>query len=235
MTRFLSCAILVVTALSAAEPDYSAWDKLLKKYIRNGTKENIRTTLVNYAALAKDPLWPRAQESFTTFAPEKLASKKEKLAFWINAYNLAAIRKVLEFYPTSSITARGDKVWKEVAITIAGKDYSLDDIEHQVLRPLREPRIHFAIVCASLSCPDLLRTAYSARMLEKQLDTQTKAFLANPTKGARLEGNILYLSAIFTWFAPDFGDLHTFLERYGMQAKQELQRKELPYNWSLNE
>lgn len=235
MKKLVGSLFFLVTALGATEPDYRAWDALLKKYVHTGTRDGIRTHLINYAALAKDPLWWRAQENFATFAPEKLTSKQEKIAFWINAYNLAAIRKVLEVYPTPSITARGEQVWKEVAISIAGKGYSLDDIEHKILRPAGEARIHFAIVCASLSCPDLLAGAYTARALEKQLDTQTRAFLANPTKGVRLEDNAIYLSAIFTWFAQDFGDISNFLARHGILVKKELPRKELPYNWRLNE
>jgi hypothetical protein len=225
----------LASAIHATEPDYTAWNTLLKKYVRIGVKEGIKTNLVRYGALAKDPLWPVAQDAMAGFDPAKLSGKRELLAFWINAYNLAAIRKVLEMYPTSSITARGDAVWKANAIKIGGKEYSLDEIEHRLLRPLGDARIHFAIVCASLSCPDLRAEAYTAAKIEQQLTGQTRAFLSNQTKGVRIESDAVYLSAIFTWFAQDFGDVTQFIARFGTKLPESLPRKQIPYNWHLNE
>ncbi|HMV35387.1 MAG TPA: DUF547 domain-containing protein [Turneriella sp.] len=235
--RVLSLAAFVAaaSALHATEPDYSAWNSLLRKYVHAGTKAGIKANLVRYAALSKDPLWPAAQAALTGFDPEKLSGKKERLAFWINAYNIAAVRKVLEIYPTTSITARGDGVWKAPAIRIAGKDYSLDEIEHKQLRPLGDARIHFAIVCASLSCPDLRTEAYTAAQLEKQLGAQTRAFVANKTKGVRIEADAVCVSAIFNWFAQDFGDVAKFIARFGAKLPGGLARKEISYNWNLNE
>lgn len=228
-------ACVLASAGNAAEPDYTAWNTLLKKYVRGGVREGIKTNLVRYGALARDPLWPAAQASVTDFDPAKLSGKRELLAFWINAYNIAAIRKVLEIYPTTGITARGDAVWKARAIRIAGKDYSLDDIEHRKLRVLGDARIHFAIVCASLSCPDLRTEAYTAAQLESQLTLQTRTFISNTTKGVRIEPEAVYISAIFNWFAQDFGDVPKFIARYGAKLPEGLVQKELPYNWKLNE
>lgn len=225
----------ITPGLHAAEPDYSAWNSLLRKYVRTGIKAGIKTNLVRYSALSKDPLWPAAQAAVTGFDPAKLSGKRELLAFWINVYNIAAVRKVLEIYPTTSITARGDTVWKAPAIRIAGRDYSLDEIEHKQLRPLGDARIHFAIVCASLSCPDLRPEAYTAAQLEKQLDAQTRAFVANKTKGVRIEADAVYVSAIFNWFAQDFGDVAKFVARFGSKLPDGIARKEIPYSWSLNE
>ncbi|MFZ5627881.1 MAG: DUF547 domain-containing protein [Spirochaetota bacterium] len=227
--------LLLASAVHAAEPDYTAWNTLLKKYVRAGAREGIKTNLVRYGALAKDPLWPAAQQALTSFDPAKLSGKRELLAFWINVYNIAAIRKVLEIYPTPSITARGDGVWKAPALKIAGKDYSLDEIEHRLLRPMGDARIHFAIVCASLSCPDLRAEAYTAARLESQLTGQTRAFVANKTKGVRIEPDAVYVSAIFNWFSQDFGDLAKFTARFGTRLPEGPGRKEIPYNWKLNE
>lgn len=227
--------LTLALAIDAAEPDYTAWNTLLKKYVRPGTKEGIKAHLVRYGALAKDPLWPAAQQVMTGFDPAKLSGKRELLAFWINAYNIAAIRKVLEIYPTASITARGDTVWKAAAIRIAGKDYSLDEIEHRQLRPQGDARIHFAIVCASLSCPDLRAEAYTAARLESQLTGQTRAFVSNKTKGVRIEPDAIYISAIFNWFAQDFGDVPKFIARFGTKLPEGPARKEILYNWKLNE
>ncbi|MCX7633652.1 MAG: DUF547 domain-containing protein [Turneriella sp.] len=221
-------------ALFAAEPDYAAWDALLRRHVYSGVRDGIRTHLVRYKDLARDPDWPRARKSITEFDPKNLKGRSERIAFWINAYNIAAIAKVLEQYPTASITARGDRVWQEPALTIAGQSYSLDAIEHKILRPMLEPRIHFAIVCASLSCPDLRREAYRAQKLERQLSEQTKSFLANTSKGLRHENGVIYHSAIFSWFAQDFGPLEQFFARYGYPTPAG-EYREMPYNWSLNE
>jgi hypothetical protein len=231
----LSALCASASLLNAAEPDYTAWNNLLKKYVRPGSRDGIKSNLVNYAALAKDPLWSSAQEAITGFNTAKLSAKKERLAFWINAYNMAAIRKVLEIYPTISITARGDAVWKSPAIRIGGKNYSLDEIEHQQLRPLGDARIHFAIVCASLSCPDLRSEAYTARQLDRQLEAQVRAFIANKTKGVRIESDAAYISAIFNWFAQDFGNVPEFIARYGVTLPNGTPVREIRYNWNLNE
>lgn len=208
---------------------------MLKKYVRSGKKEGIKTNLVRYGALAKDPLWHSAQDAVINFDPAKLVSRQERMAFWINVYNIAAIRKVLEIYPTGSITAKGDGVWKAPAIKVAGTDYSLDEIEHRLLRPMGDARIHFAIVCASLSCPDLRTEPYTAGRLDRQLAAQTRAFVANTGKGVRTEADAVYISAIFTWFAQDFGDVAKFLARHGVRLPDGLGTKELAYNWTLNE
>ena len=116
-----------------------------------------------------------------------LAGERERFAFWANAYNLLAIKAVLDQYPTRSIRDGGSllqPIWKKKVGTVAGREYALDDIEHGILRrEFKEPRVHFAIVCASLSCPDLRPEPFGAERLDAQLDEQTRAFLANPTKG----------------------------------------------------
>ncbi|AFM13593.1 DUF547 domain-containing protein [Turneriella parva] len=238
--RQIRIAILTALALSApmvysAEPDYSALNALLAKHVKPGSKQGITANLVNYRALKSDPQYAAALQSITDFDIKKLASKREKMAFYINAYNIGAIKKVLEKYPTTSIRIAGDGVWKEPALTIAGKPLSLDAIENEILRKMGDARIHFAIVCASLSCPDLRREAYTAAKLEQQLQAQTKLFLTNPAKGIRAESNRVYQSAIFTWFAADFKDVDAFQRRYRKDLPQAAERAEIPYNWQLNE
>ncbi len=234
------CSIAVATlfafsTLSAAEPDYAAWNALLAKHVRPGSKQAIAAHLVSYSAIGKDPLYASALGTFTSFDTAKLQNRREKMAFYINAYNIAAIKKVLEKYPTKSIRAAGDGIWKEPAISLGGKNLSLDEIENSILRKMGDSRIHFAIVCASLSCPDLRKEAYTAARLEAQLELQTLAFMTNPTKGLRVEGDGIYQSAIFVWFAADFKDLAAFQNRYNKQLPQKAKRVEIPYNWQLNE
>ena len=114
---------------------------------------------------------------------------------------------------------------------------TLDEIEHQILRPMGEPRIHFAIVCASLSCPDLRREAFTAERLDAQLQEQTQAFLDNVSKGLQLAGTRVEVSQIFDWFEEDFdsaGGVEAFVRRYRELPDQIRLRADIPYNWNLN-
>lgn len=229
------CSLLLFSPLAAAEPDYSALNRVLAKHVKAGARAGISAHLVNYKQLSKDADFTAAVKAISEFDTTQLKTRSEKLAFYINAYNVAAIRKVLEKYPTASIRDAGDGVWKQDAITLAGKAISLDAIEHKILRPMGDARMHFAIVCASLSCPDLRREAYSAAKLNSQLDDQTRRFLANAAKGLRVEGNKIYQSAIFNWFKDDFKDVAKFQGRYVKNLPAQAERIELPYDWKLNE
>lgn len=230
------CAILAFCLpINAGEPDYSSLDRALSRHVRKGNKAGIQVHLVNYRGIAGDADFAAAVKIMSAFDLSQLKTRNEKLAFYINAYNVAAIRKVLEKYPAQSIRDAGEGVWKQAAIELGGKSYSLDAIEHSILRPLGDARMHFAIVCASLSCPDLRREAYRAAKLGAQLEDQTRTFLNNTTKGLRTEGNRLHQSAIFNWFAKDFGDIARFQSRYVKNLPASAERLELPYNWQLNE
>ena len=239
MKRLFLCMSTILlgaaSAAMAAEPDYSALNALLAKHVRPGSKQGITAHLVNFRAISRDPQYAVALDSITTFDVKKLANNREKMAFYINAYNIGAIKKVLEKYPTTSIRAAGDGVWKEPALTIGGKSWSLDAIENDLLRKLGDGRIHFAIVCASLSCPDLRREAYTAAKLEQQMQSQTRQFLTNTSKGIRVENNRIHQSAIFNWFASDFNDVSAFQKRYRTDLPKNAERAEIPYNWQLNE
>lgn len=238
MNKLLTMGILTLlvgSVVSAAEPDYTAWNAVLTKHVKPGSKQGINAHLVSYSGIAKDPLYATALGSITSFDIGLLRGRREKMAFYINAYNIAAIKKVLEKYPTTSIRSTGDGVWKEPAISLGGKSLSLDAIENAILRKMGDARIHFAIVCASLSCPDLRREAYTAARLEHQLTSQTRSFIATPSKGVRFEGGQIHQSAIFVWFAADFKDVAAFQRKYGKQLPEKAPRVEIPYNWHLNE
>ncbi len=138
-------------------------------------------------------------------------TQAEKLAFWSNAYNAVTVKGILKEYPTSSIrnhTAKlfGYNIWKNLKLVAGGKPVSLDEMEHQVLRKMGEPRIHFAIVCASIGCPRLLNEAYVADKLDSQLTINAKAFFADPSK-FRYDASrsVFYISPILEWFGEDFG------------------------------
>ena len=169
--------------------------------------------------------------------PESTWSKDTTLAYWINAYNAFTVDLILRNYPLESIKDVKDP-WDQRLWKIGSKWYNLNDIEHQILRKLEEPRIHFAIVCASVSCPNLANFAYTESELEAQLEQVTRTFLADPSKNIISE-NDLQLSKIFKWFSKDFktnGSLIEFVNRYTEIDISETARKGyLDYNWDLNE
>ncbi|OGB92718.1 MAG: hypothetical protein A2Z31_01085, partial [candidate division NC10 bacterium RBG_16_65_8] len=180
-------ACFVASATAAQAVDLSAYARLIEAHVRPGVIGGIRLTMVDYRGIKTDPNYTKALQAFAAVTPEQLQTTKERLAFWINAYNLLAIKAVLDQYPVKSIKDGGSllqSIWKKKVGAVAGKAYALDDIENGILRKdFKEPRIHFAIVCASLSCPDLRAEPYTADRLDPQLDDAARIFLANPTKG----------------------------------------------------
>jgi len=236
-------ALLLSAPALAQEPDWQDYAQLLQRHVRPVVIDGIALHGVDYAALRKDPLFARVSAGLSGFRPERLAGRQERLAFYINAYNILAIKVVLDNWPLASIKDAGglfSSVWKQTAGVIGGRRFSLDEIEHQILRPMGDPRIHMAIGCASVSCPDLRPEPYRAARLQQQLDSQAGDFLANPGKGLRLTGGSIRVSRIFDWFEEDFtkayGGVAPFLRRYrpGLPAKLAL-AADLPYNWSLND
>ena len=207
---------------------------------------------VDYAALragpgARAPVWQKAVDELAGCRPETLHGP-DAMAFWIDAYNVLAIDVVVVRQPAKSIRDVGNllrPVWRYEAGRIGGQAYSLDAIEHEILRPMGDPRIHAAIVCASLSCPPLRRAPFRGSDLEASLDDQMRRFLADPRKGARLDGDTLWLSRIFDWFEDDFdavGGVRAFVGPHlpaeiqsALRARPEPPRiRHLDYDWSLN-
>ena len=140
------------------------------------------------------------------------ATREAKLAFWINAYNAVTVHGILREYPTTSIrnhTAKlfGYNIWHDLQLYVGGTAYSLDTMEHQILRKMSEPRIHFAIVCASIGCPRLLNEAYTADRINEQLEINSKDFFAR-AQNFRYDQSKkqFYVSAILDWFGEDFGN-----------------------------
>jgi hypothetical protein len=188
--------------------DHRGWDALLKRYVdRDGN--------VNYTAWKRSTDDRRALQAYLDLLSRadstKRADRVAVLAYWINAYNAVTIEGILRLYPTTSIrnhTAKffGYNIWKELLLRVGGGTYSLEQIEHEVLRKMGEPRIHFALVCASRSCPPLRAEAYTSKLLAGQLAANAKTFFAN-------RGNFRYdsgsgtfrLSSIMKWYATDFG------------------------------
>ncbi|MGE0483879.1 MAG: DUF547 domain-containing protein [Gammaproteobacteria bacterium] len=232
--------VVAASHVHAAEPDWSDWDAVLADHVSRGSKHGVELNLVDYPAIAADPRFAAVVKTIENHPLEQLDGEAEKLAFLINAYNVFAVKMVADHLPLDSIKDVGSfisPVWKKPAGKLGGADVSLDDIEHGRLRKMGEPRIHMAIVCASVSCPDLRTEAYRATRLETQLDDQAKAFLANPAKGLRIEGDTAHVTRIYDWFEDDFeklGGVAAFVRRYhDLPADADIEA-DIDYDWSLN-
>jgi len=237
----LLIGLMLPAPARAVEPDWQGYARILRMHVSEGVRDGVTLATVDYPAIRQDSDWPRLLGMLAGFDPASLKGKKERLAFYINAYNILAIKMVLDHWPLKSIRDAGSllsPVWKKPAGIIGGKQYSLDSIEHGILRPMGEPRIHFAIVCASASCPDLRSEPYRAEKLDAQLNDQTKRFLKNPLKGMQATGNRFCVSRIFNWFEKDFessGGVVAFIHRYRPDISVgALRITYLPYNWTLN-
>ena len=163
--------------------------------------------------------------------------RNKKMAYWINAYNAFTIRLIVDNYPLKSIMhLHGGKTWDVKWIKLGTKMYSLNNIEHDILRPqFKDPRIHFAVNCAAKSCPPIWNHAWTAENLDKQLDQATSNFINHPGFNI-LSGKKVELSKIFEWYAGDFGDIITYLNKYSKtQVRREATIEYIEYNWSLNE
>jgi hypothetical protein len=245
MAVFVALGVALVAAQARALDD-ALYARVLERY--TVPVDDIASTRVDYAALPASDEWEALVRSLGESDPRRLQSRDEKLAFWINAYNILAIDLVRRHFPVDSIRSIGSllaPVWKKEAGEIGGRTYSLHEIEHDILRPMGEPRIHAAIVCASLSCPPLRREPYRAATLGAQLEDNVRRWLADPRKGARIDrsARTLYLSPILDWFAEDLGgDVLPFVAAH-LPAEaaswvrsqgRALRIRYLDYDWSLN-
>lgn len=249
----LALAALAPSAPGRAEspPDvWAAWAEILSAHTR-AVDSTVGTT-VDYRALSSPPVaasWRTLVDGLAGLpAP---ASRAEKLALWINAYNILAIDTVVHSYPIDSIRDVGSflrPVWKRRAGVVAGRTVSLDEIEHAILRPLGDARMHAAIVCASTSCPSLRREPFTAAHLDAELDGAMRRWLASPTKGLRIDrdGGRVTVSRIFHWFAGDFdalGGVRAVVTRYAPEADRAWLQQHaddatldyFDYDWSLND
>ncbi len=215
----------------------SLYDGLLQAYVRPAEKDGIAYNGVDYDGWAADSRHREALKLLLVGNPGSYAGD-EKTAFWINAYNFLTIELIVREGERKSIKNLGGTFtspWTRHAWPLAGMDYTLDHIEHKILRPIGDARIHFAINCASVSCPDLRRESYKAGTLDQQLDEQVKTAMANTGKVMRKDGDTLYVSKIFDWFADDFkrGDVKGWLGDYaGIDPNASL--RFMDYDWSLN-
>ena len=224
----------------AIEPDWSGYANILST-VSQGKKDGTDLVLVDYQTLKDNSKLEAVYRQLETFPVDRLTSREEKMAFYINIYNILALKMVLDHWPVDSIKDAGNifrPVWDKPVGKINGKTISLGEIEHKILRPMGEPRIHFAIVCASISCPDLRNEPYTAAKLNDQLDNQAQGFLNNGDKGLKVGKKDITISKIFDWFEDDFdrsGGVETFIRRYRPYLPKLSIDTSMKYNWSLNE
>jgi hypothetical protein len=209
--------------------DHSAWNDLLKKHVS-------ATGKVDYKGFKTDlELLDAYMRSLNENAPTDNASKEERLAYWINAYNAVTVRLIVGNYPLTSITKLdGGKPWDVKRYSNGAKKMSLNDIENNILRPMGDARIHFALNCAAKSCPPLLNEAFTGENVLKLLEQRTKQFINSSRTVVEKDG--IKVSKIFEWYAKDFGNVVDFVNKYAkVKAAKAAKVSYLDYDWGLND
>jgi hypothetical protein len=221
---------------------HEQWTGLLKKHVTEKGLVNYKGFIADSAALNS------YLQLLSANAPAGNWTKEEKLAYWINAYNAYTVKLITQHYPLKSIKDIGPATqiifvntpWDKKFFSIGGKSMTLNTIEHKILRKkFKEPRIHFAVNCASISCPKLLNEAYEAATVDAQLTSQAKSFLADTGKNQVTADNPK-LSSIFKWFNGDFKKTGlskvAFINQYApLKINDNANLDYLDYNWNLNE
>jgi hypothetical protein len=251
-----ACA-LAITALGSAKAtsatiDHSAFDLLLKAYVKQGADGVNR---VDYASFKRD-----GHAALKTYIGSlqsvdfNTLGRREQFAFFVNLYNAKTLDIVLDHYPVKSIkkislggglfASISGGPWKAKVVKLNGVALSLDDIEHQILRKrFKDPRIHYAVNCASIGCPNLAREAYTGAKLNAQLDAGARSYINHP-RGMRFEGGTLIASSIYDWFKKDFGGTDQGIVKHALKyAGPDLAAKlstaksisGFAYDWSLND
>ncbi len=212
--------------------DHSVWDQALLLNVSEDGK-------VDYDGFMRDSsqLY-RYFKQLSDNPPKESWSREEKLAYWINAYNAYTIKLVIDSYPLKSIKDLQDP-WGKKFFKIDGAWHSLGELEHKILRKFGDPRIHFAINCASISCPVVWNRAYTATSLHVALDEQTEKFINDPTRNTITKTEVS-VSKIFSWYKKDFkvngGDVKDFINRYAnVKISNQSKKGYKTYDWGLNE
>jgi hypothetical protein len=231
--------------------DHSQWQLLLDHYLIVGV-DVTAVNFFNYKGVSASDKEILSRYLTMLQATDPLNyTRAEQQAYWINLYNALTVKLILDNYPVKSITKLGNKFfsfgpWDDNAAKINGKDLTLNDIEHEILRPIwRDPRIHYAVNCASYGCPNLSAKVFTAENIEHQLEAGAYAYINHP-RGVTIVGEDIVISSIYKWYSEDFGDDRNMLLMHLKQyAKPELNRKlslfqqgdgdiDYEYDWRLN-
>lgn len=237
-------------ATSSIRVDHEPWDRFLDRYL--DTSHTSGVNLVRYGSVT-----PEDRKSLEDYVSALQGIKvsdlarREQEAYWINLYNALTVKVILDHYPVRSIReinispgffAVGP--WGAKLLKIEGEDLSLNDIEHRILRPIwKDNRVHYAVNCASIGCPNLQPVAYTAKNTDHLLEEGARAYV-NHSRGARIEGKKLTVSSIYDWFRVDFGGSTDGVIEHLLLYAEEPLASELKsfegkvrneYDWSLNE
>ncbi len=228
--------------------DHAAWDAFLQRYVSTDRAGLNRLAYGRVSANDKAALKAYLERLGGT--PVSRLARDEQRAFWINLYNALTVDVVLDHYPVASIRdidispgLFSNGPWGKKLIRIEGVEVSLDDVEHRILRPIwQDPRVHYAVNCASVGCPNLMQRAFTAENTESLLDAGARAYINSP-RGVSLRGNRATVSSIYSWFQEDFGDSEAGVLAHVRQYAEPALRKQLEtasiagydYDWSLND
>lgn len=231
--------ILMTSNVSAAE--HKKWNTFLMSHVEKG--------LVDYNSVAQDDVLLREYLKQLAETNFQLLSDSERLAYLINAYNAYTVALIIDNRDGTEIVASIKDIggffsspWKKKVARLGGNIYTLDEVEHKLIRvQFSDPRVHFALNCASISCPPLAPFAYEGDVLDTQLDQQTRSFI-NTAENTELTGNVLSVSKIFDWYAEDFSaGVLPFIRANAegelakkMDLQKEMSLSYKSYDWSLN-
>ena len=228
--------------------DHTLWQQTLDEFLISSSPSGVN--LVDYQAIVEE-----GKPALSTYLKAMSATniidfaKKEQFAYWINVYNALTLHLISENYPVDSITDIPGGLaefgpWDNPAITVLGESLSLNDIEHRILRPIwADHRIHFAVNCASIGCPNLQPQAFSASNLQALLGKSAQQFLAHD-RGIQINQDSITLSSIFEWYSEDFGENETqILDTISEYLEPDQQQKikantfaiQYQYDWRLND
>ncbi len=240
MLKALPLSLLLSLSIVASEahaeaPDHAPLDRILRAHVKGGKVAYSRIKASEGEALD-------AYLETVAGASLKGLSRNEKLAFYINAYNALVIRSVIRRLPLKSVM-KVKGFFDKARHKVAGRKITLNDLENKIIRPrFKEPRIHFALVCAAKSCPPLMGRAFAAKTLKRDLERLTRRFL-NSRYGLVIEGGTVKASQLFNWYKQDFvdanGSVGKYLARYrkadaALLTREGLKVSHLKYDWSLN-
>ncbi len=235
---------------SEATIDHAAWTEFLGKYLREDDEDVTRLDYGGVEAADRE----RLDRYIARLADVPISeySRTEQFAYWVNLYNAVTVDIVLEHYPVDSIRDIdispgwfSSGPWGAKLVTVEDEELSLDDIEHRILRPIwSDPRIHYAVNCASVGCPDLQAEAFTPEDMEEQLDRAARGYI-NDSRGFTVtDDNGLIVSSIYDWFQEDFGDSELrvikHLQKYADESgaamiERRTEYDDHRYDWSLND
>ena len=231
----IACSPAKIAILQTREihpkPSHTLWEQVLTTYVDAAGNVNYKELASESEALLE------YLDHMSDNPPTPSWTRADSLAYYINLYNAATVKLIVENYPVNSIKDIKNP-WLKKRVQIGDSKVSLAHIENKILRKMDEPRIHFAINCASFSCPKLINMAFTTDSIEEQLASVTKDFIADPTRN-RVSAEKLELSKIFQWYKGDFkssGGLRIFIkENSSIDIEEDAEIIFLKYDWSLNE